>query len=371
MKKFISRPQIFFLLLVLIFTCLYAGVYGQQNKKPVQNCSTKTPLSITMYTKEQLNNAARTIDYLYVIRVYVHILRNNDGTNAATTETQMYVDLQTMANFFKPHNICFMFVGFDYINNTFLNNSMTPGLAADEAALIANNKHNDAIDIYVHTSLGDGSGGNSYNIPSDHLSVVQSANFNFYHEMGHCLGLLHTFETVNGTECPDGSNCNSSGDLICDTQADFAGSQNMVTPPNNCAFTGNQTIFCNGGTRAYNPPINNIMSYWAACYSQFTAQQATRMRATILNATIVNKCLVPANADLYAASSNITIMDEWYLAAKNEINIGTLTSGNTVLIGGGNGKKYINAGTKITLKDGTVVLPAVGATKFFINPLCN
>jgi hypothetical protein len=370
MKKYISQPQVFFLLHLLIFVFLYAGVYGQQNKKPIQNCSTKTPFFIKKYTQAQMNSIERTIDYLYVIRVYVHILRNNDGTNAATTETQMYADLQTMTNFFKPHNICFIFVGFD-VNNTFLNNSMNPGLAADEAALLANNKHNDAIDIYVHTSLGDGSGGNSYNIPSDHFSVLQSTPFNFYHEMGHCLGLLHTFETAGGTECPDGSNCNSSGDLICDTQADFSGSENMVTAPNSCIYTGNQIIVCNGNTRSYTPPIINIMSYWSACYAQFTVQQATRMRTTIMNENIVNKCLIPVNADLFANFSSITILNEWYLASKNEINIGTLIPGNTVLIGGGNGKKYINAGTKISLKPGTIIRPTGAATKFLINKMCD
>jgi hypothetical protein len=365
------KRHIFFPLHLLLLTCLCTGVYSQQNKTLLQNCSTKPSLSVKKYSQDQLSDAQRTIDYLYVLRVYVHILRDDNGSNAATTEAQMYIDLQTMSNFFKPHNICFMFIGFDYINNTFLNNTMNPASGTDEAALLANNKHNDAIDIYVHRGLGDGSGGNSYSIPSDHFSVVQSFNFNFYHEMGHCLGLLHTFETVSGIECPDGSNCNSSGDLICDTQADFSGSQNMITPPNSCVYTGTQQIVCNNGTRVYSPPINNIMSYWAACYSLFTLQQAIRMRATIANETIVNKCLVPVNFDLYAILANITIFNEWYVAAKNEINIGALTPANTVFIGGGSGKKYINAGTKITLKPGTIVRPTVDSIKFFINTLCN
>ena len=237
------------------------------------------------YSPEQIAMADFTINYLYVIRVYVHILRNSNGTNAATTQAQMNTDLQTMANFFKPHNICFMFIGFDYVNNTYLNNNMNPALPADVASLSSYNKHTDAIDIYVHSGFGITStgGGNSYNIPSDFFSVVQSTNFNFYHEMGHCLGLFHTFETAMGVECPDGSNCATSGDLICDTQADFAGSQNSVIPPNRCTYTGNTTIVCNNLVRSYTPPVNNIMSYWAACYSQFTAQQAIRMRTTIAN----------------------------------------------------------------------------------------
>ena len=116
------------------------------------------------------------------------------------------------------------------------------------------------------------------------------------------------------------------------------------------------------------------MSYWAACYSQFTAQQAIRMRTTIANENIVNKCLVPLNADLYSTNTIILVYHEWYLAAKNEINIGSLNAATFVVIGGGNGgnaNKVINAGTKITLKPGTKVFPDAGQTRFFINPLCD
>ncbi len=41
------------------------------------------------------------------------------------------------------------------------------------------------------------------------------------HEMGHYLGLLHTFEwNANGDECASGDGCEFGGDLICETPAD-------------------------------------------------------------------------------------------------------------------------------------------------------
>ena len=36
------------------------------------------------------------------------------------------------------------------------------------------------------------------------------------HEVGHCLGLLHTFEPANGSENINGSNSSSTADLITD-----------------------------------------------------------------------------------------------------------------------------------------------------------
>ena len=40
------------------------------------------------------------------------------------------------------------------------------------------------------------------------------------HELGHYFDLYHTHETSFGTECPSGSNCQSAGDMVCDTPAD-------------------------------------------------------------------------------------------------------------------------------------------------------
>ncbi|MBL0071623.1 MAG: hypothetical protein IPP34_07360 [Bacteroidetes bacterium] len=35
--------------------------------------------------------------------------------------------------------------------------------------------------------------------------------------MGHFFGLYHTFETQFGSELANGSNCATTGDLVCDT----------------------------------------------------------------------------------------------------------------------------------------------------------
>ena len=82
------------------------------------------------------------------------------------------------------------------------------------------------------------------------------------HEVGHYLGLNHTF---NGG-CGSGS-CYGSGDLICDT-----------SPQNSSTFG------CSGSSCSGTPPDDNYMDYSDdICMEKFTPEQARRMRCTILN----------------------------------------------------------------------------------------
>jgi Pregnancy-associated plasma protein-A len=365
-----------FIYFVITFLC-YNVVHGQVIQRQTNTCATATPKKLKIYSRERLSSAERDINYQFVVRIYVHILRDNDGANAAITESKMNTDIRTMANFFKPHNICFMLMGFDYVDNTILNNSMNPRDAGHVNALASYNKHANAIDIYVHRGFGISAGGSSYSIPSDFYSVVQSANFNFWHEMGHALGLFHTFETANGEACPDGSDCSYDGDLICDTNADFAGSENMVAPGIPCVYTGTETVNCSTfpfvDRQSYNPPTNNIMSYWASCYTQFTTEQGVRMRVTLNDENIVNKCVVPYDEFVYATNGDINFFNEWFVGAKNELNIGTATPGfgYVNILGGGNNTKIIKAGTLVRLKPGTKIAPGNGTTKIMLNTLCN
>jgi hypothetical protein len=85
------------------------------------------------------------------------------------------------------------------------------------------------------------------------------------HEVGHFLGLLHTF---NGDTCFE-TDCTTQGDRVCDTEPH----SNSHTYDNTC----NETIEC--GTRE---PVENIMNYTGIkCGSIFTAGQRDRMKNII------------------------------------------------------------------------------------------
>lgn len=93
------------------------------------------------------------------------------------------------------------------------------------------------------------------------------------HEIGHYFGLYHTFEVVaNGEESANGSDCATTGDLLCDTQADPNASNNgscHLDPQSQQPSTG----------LTYEPPVCNIMSYYnnQFCNYHFTRDQLNRM----------------------------------------------------------------------------------------------
>ncbi len=81
------------------------------------------------------------------------------------------------------------------------------------------------------------------------------------HEMGHVLDLYHTFEGQSCTE----SNCNTQGDLCCDT------------PPH----IGNNTS-CNTPECSGTQQVENYMDYTdETCQNMFSANQTTRARAAL------------------------------------------------------------------------------------------
>jgi hypothetical protein len=87
------------------------------------------------------------------------------------------------------------------------------------------------------------------------------------HEIGHYLGLYHTFQSGCGTSSAPG--CYSSGDRICDTGSESS-------PYFGCG-AGRSTC----GTP---DPIDNYMDYSDdICMNKFTPEQVNRMRCTLLN----------------------------------------------------------------------------------------
>ncbi|MES2003504.1 MAG: M43 family zinc metalloprotease [Bacteroidota bacterium] len=113
------------------------------------------------------------------------------------------------------------------------------------------------------------------------------------HEMGHYLGLYHTF---NGG-CTN-NNCLTDGDMVCDTPPDgtTAASASCASPTNSCS-TDTLSAYSNGFFPVDVPDqVSNFMDYGnTACSNQFTEGQSARMRAAIatqrtgLNNTLYNK----------------------------------------------------------------------------------
>lgn len=116
---------------------------------------------------------------------------------------------------------------------------------------------------------GNAVGSNSDRVVMLNATIGRDAPINTYnqgrtavHEVGHYLGLEHTFS--GGCS---GGNCNTSGDLICDTNAE---SQPEYNCPGSSSSCGSQD------------PVRNYMNYSPdTCMTNFTQEQARRMRCTL------------------------------------------------------------------------------------------
>jgi Metallo-peptidase family M12B Reprolysin-like len=308
----------------------------------------------------------------YYVRVFIRIVREDDGTQAGCTIETAIQNFNEMNDQYVGHNICFQLVGIDFVNDSYLNNfNVESNLETVYPNYIRNNNLdvNGAMTIFIHFNfLNDtSSSGIAYGIPNNFLSIARWAvNSNsvhsiFGHEMGHCLGLYHTFEQYNGSQervtrsifhiC---YNCSVEGDLCCDTPADYADSQDE-TSISNCVYYGDSTNSCD--ELQYDPLTNNIMSYqpWE-CISftstALTTNQRTRIHATINDNT--GPVFSRVSEDNYVlnninASSNAIRV----YTAKNDV-----TTGNGVTITHSvSSKAYYTAGSSITFSPGVQFIP--------------
>lgn len=112
------------------------------------------------------------------------------------------------------------------------------------------------------------------------------------HELGHCLGLLHTFHRAYDSDGSLPSDCSVGGDLVCDTPFDSLGQglRDEVDP-----------VTCDGTPPARGIDVTNIMAYtWPHCMDHFTGGQIDRMlyfveADSLLNAAWVRPAVVYEN----------------------------------------------------------------------------
>ncbi|MFZ1800220.1 MAG: M57 family metalloprotease, partial [Chitinophagaceae bacterium] len=325
---------------------------------------------------EKSGAAQNTLASTVLIRVYFHIATDNDGSNAAATTDQLKEEFNTLASNYAADNLCFLYAGVNYINSSFLNNNFNADV--DSSSDFDTYQVPNCINIFYmkkingsNASCGGscGYGGIALGgIPGTYC-LIASGNIargqTITHEVGHCMGLLHTFEPANGYEDIDGSNSSTSADLIADTPADpyvfkNLGNSCFSRSSDSCKYTG--TCTDPKGQTNFSPPYTNLMAYWWAnsCYFslQITGNQFTRINSFLSTNSSLKQCETTiANANIY----NINVSSGYYFASA----VNTLNSGDNVNISGtaistlGAGNIIINPGFHATPSGNGLVLVRV------------
>ncbi len=262
------RQKILIIFTFLIFTheCI------SQDK-----CGENIPLFDSISTIPILSRSQPPISNA-TIRLYFHVVRKKNGSGGNVISISELTNAFNELNpIYNQVNICFLFAGYDYINDNDFYDSFDFS-ESKISDLFNTNFVNNSINVYVVPKDNNAEGekylGRSLLIPNVACVLTKAAlldNRNtLAHELGHDLGLYHTFETINGVELLNGANCGNAGDQVCDTPADNPTEQTH----SNCSYSG-------GG--GFNPLTNNIMSNYNGCEIQFTAGQGIRMRSSISN----------------------------------------------------------------------------------------
>jgi hypothetical protein len=225
------------------------------------------------------------------------------------TEPQIIEAIKLLNTNFKPLGFTFKICEFNYIEN-FLYNSYNYKSYGIEPFVLYRKKN--TINLYIAASVigvNSTSGTNGFaSTPSDPHSFIYinklalQTTQTLTHLTGHFFGLYDTHESSFGIEVVDDPSCRTTGDLMCDTNADLIAMSTTRTPPPELKvpFTypseGCQLIFKfndrNGVT--YLPPTSNFMSNYYFnggspesndCRCSFTPGQFRKMYLEVTNPT--------------------------------------------------------------------------------------
>ena len=286
-------------------------------------------------SREQVNkmieyrkqNANRALAGNIQVRVYFHILSDDDGTFQGALPAEVDKELDTMKSDFAGAGICFIYAGLNYIANSLLNH-INVDTHSDADDLFRAHNISGCLNIYyvyeirgTNSASGGNIGGITFDSPGTFCLVGNESlgGHTSSHETGHCFGLFHTFAVKGlGLENISGSNCGVAGDLICDTEADpyafKAANENCYSQNDNGFYTG--TCEDPEGHSNYSPPYHNIMAYLRHNPLSFTSAQLNAMLSTIENESDLQDIISQNDITIFPQTNNFGFI---YKSAINSI----------------------------------------------------
>ena len=356
-------------------------------------CSTKKPMQ-TIYVdiKKMIEQRKRVLVVPEVVEVFVHFTTDDAGVQTIVSMDTFLARFQDMKDLFFPHDICFLLVGSQIIQNSDLNDHHIFGMGPsnNEQDEILPYLKSGVLNVFVHHLFTFGNmtgGGNAYAIPNTYLSIDDDALSGeccsgvLAHEVGHCLGLYHTFEWYWGPTYQNqvkekvprtGNcvNCETEGDLLCDTPADpheLASFPGMDTTYllvwdhiTNCAL---DTIVLDICGEPFAPDETNVMSYFPdSCHTNFTTGQG--LRALFFLNGQLEELKAPGN--LVVNQNGMYSSGEFIYDAKEQVtyNASSLTFSGTSIL-------WTAAGNSVSVLPGTTFSPGNGFVWLSAQETCN